>query len=312
MSDSSPAPRRSPRQWSRSPDRNRDNELSAFLSENRNNELLHLEALAAAQAEHERVREAAIRAFQTHELKEQNRRLREQQERIREEQRKEEERIRNEERLRAEEERLRALRAKTVPKLPPEPEVAKSTSTLTSPVASAFASATTTTTKQKEPQAQQQQQQQPPPQVNGSLAAKPAAQPPQTQPTQQPTQLPNPFQRVAQQQQQQQPPPQQNGVSAAPKPPQTSTAPAPTAPRAAATGPDRYVEIHQNLKKLRASLAEQAKSSPPLKQRLGNMRRELRKNLGQLVGEKGGNKTQVCVSLPFIVQEATLEADLSS
>ena len=287
MSDSSPAPRRS-RQWS-SPDRD---DLSAFLSENRNNELLHLEALAAAQAEHERVREAAIRAYQTHELKEKNRRLREQQERIREEQRKEEERIRNEERLRLEEERLRALRAKTVPKLPPEPEVAPST--LTSPVASAFAPA-----KQKEPQSLQP----PPPQVNGSSGAKPAAQPlsplvpqppPQTQPAQQSTQPSNPFQRLAQptQQQQQLQQQQQNGVSTASKPPQASAAPAPTAPRAA-PGLDRYVEIHQNLKKLRASLAEQAKSSPPLKQRLGNMRRELRKNLGQLVGEKGGNKTQV-------------------
>ena len=94
MPDSSPAGRRS-HQWS-SPDRSR---LSPFLSENRNTELSHLEALAAAQAEHERVREAAIRVYQTHELQEQNRRLREQQERIREKQRKEEERIRNEERL---------------------------------------------------------------------------------------------------------------------------------------------------------------------------------------------------------------------
>ena len=282
MSDSSPAPRRS-RQWS-SPDRD---ELSVFLSENRNNELLHLEALAAAQAEHERVREAAIRAYQTHELKEQNRRLREQQERIQEAQRKEEERIRNEERVRLEQERLRALKAKTIPKLPPE-EVP---STTASPLTPAFPLGNS-----REARGQQ-------PQSNGTLnaptalGAKPAVQPPQAQPVQQPpppaesTAKPGNFAAQQQQQQQQQ---QQNGFSTAPKPPQAAIAPAaPTPTPTGASTQDRYVEIHQSLKKLRASIAEQQKASPSLKQRAGSMRRELRKNLGQLVGEKGGNKNQV-------------------
>ena len=232
MSDSSPAPRRS-RQWS-SPDRD---ELSIFLSENRNNELLHLEALAAAQAEHERVREAAIRAYQTHELKEQNRRLREQQERIREAQRKEEERIRNEERLRAEQERLRALKAKTVPKLPPE-EVASATA---SPVTPAF-----TSVNSRGAQSQQ-------PQLNGTLGAKPTVQPPQAQPVRPPPQSSESsttFANLAAQQQQRQQQQQQNGFSIPPKPPQAVAAPTPAVP--AAPTRDRYAEIHQSLKKLRA------------------------------------------------------------
>lgn len=281
MPTSPPAARRS-QQFS-SPGQER---LSPFLSENRNSELYHLEALAAAQAEHERVREGAIRAYQAHEQQEQNRRLREQQEKIREDQRREEERIRNEERLRAEEERLRALRAKTVPKLPPEeptpPQPAPAVkspseaSTTSKPAATSIAALT----------ASQQ------PQVNGAASTDSVQLPPirSLQQTSQsanpfgskPSAAPNPFANITS--------PQQNGFAS--KPPQAATT-STTAPKPSATPAiDRYVQIHQNLKKLRASLLEQAKSSQPLKQRLGNMRRELRKNLGQLVGEKGGNKKQ--------------------
>ena len=87
----------------------------------------------------------------------------------------------------------------------------------------------------------------------------------------------------------------------------TTTAPKPSS----VPGPDRYVQIHKNLKQLRASLAEQAKTSQPLKQRLGSMRRELRKNLGQLVGEKGGNKKQARVSLPPLSPEYLAEAEVA-
>ncbi|KAI5924382.1 GLE1-like protein-domain-containing protein [Camillea tinctor] len=305
MAGSSPAPRRS-RQWS-SPTRGR---LSDLLSENRHTELSHQDALAAAQAEHERVRETAIRVYHEHTLQEEQKRLQEQELRIRQQQKKEEDRIRTEERLRAEEERLRALRAKTVPKLPPEapppdpphpPAVAvaatKVNGSATSNHQSAFASPlgqAATSTKPspfglpqdalKNTQAHQlngvkatqlapaqnpfqQQQQQP--------SSQPLAKP---SPFSQPTAAVNPFARAAASPL----PTQQNGFAQAP--------PKPLAP---SPDKDRYVEIHQNLKKLRASIAQEAKSSPVLKQRMGDMRRELRKNMGQLVSERGGNKKQI-------------------
>lgn len=299
MVDSSPASRRS-QQWSSSPDRSR---ASSFLTENRNTELNHQNALAAAQAEHERVREAAIRTFREHVLQEEQKRLLERQQSILLQQRREEERIRTEEHLRVEEERLRALKLTTVPKLPPEPA--------------------------PEPQAA-------PVQVNGSAAPREPAQPvpePKTEAesntkpspfsSQQPASIKNPFAQV-------------NGTGSAqttqstlPNPfkktepsPQPTTQPAssgkapstlsalaqPYTPAGlqqngiSASSPakppvvvdvDQYIKIHKNLKQLRAFLAQQAMQSPPLKRRMGDMRRELRKNMGQLVGERGGNKKQV-------------------
>ncbi|KAI1414322.1 GLE1-domain-containing protein [Hypoxylon sp. FL1857] len=291
MAGSSPAARRS-RQWS-SPDRR---SISSLLTENRNSPLSHQDALAAAQAEHDRVREAAIRVYHDYELQEERRRLLEQEQRILEQQKLEEERIRAEERLRAEEERLRALRAKTIPKLPPEPPTP--------------APAPTPTTK-----------------ANGSTAVpeptKPASEPVKPDATsnskaalfgpQQPaltngfnghangssgvkTALPSPSQGFGQAQS---PKGSLPGISSLLSQPTTPTV-APTNGLSTSTPAkpvvipdvDRYVEIHQNLKKLRASLQQQSKASPVLKRRMGDMRRELRKNMGQLVGEKGGNRKQ--------------------
>ncbi|KAI1501084.1 GLE1-like protein-domain-containing protein [Biscogniauxia marginata] len=293
MAGSSPAPRRS-RQWS-SPTRNR---LSDLLSENRHTELSHQDALAAAQAEHERVRETAIRVYHEHALQEEQKRLQEQEDRIRLQQKREEERIRTEQRLRAEEERLRALKAKTVPKLPPEAPPLELPATVARVNGSAapnqhqaglagLVSPQTQTATSAKPSPfgilQDASKNTPGPHVNGVKVTQPAlANPFQQQPTQslgkpspfsQPAAA-NPFAKLA--------PSQQNGaVQVPPKP----VAPSPEK--------DRYVEIHQNLKKLRASLAQEAKSSPPLKTRVGDMRRELRKNMGQLVSEKGGNKKQI-------------------
>ncbi|KAI8633038.1 GLE1-domain-containing protein [Xylariaceae sp. FL1651] len=296
MTGSSPATRRS-RQWS-SPSQNR---ISDILLENRHTELSHQDALAAAQAEHERVREAAIRVFKDNQLKEEHRRLQEQEESIRQQQRREEERIRNEERLRAEEERLRALRAKTVPRLPPEaPPAAPPTSTgrldgtgssnstntsnlvNTQDRSSSSAKATPIITQPPT------QADVPTPQTNGSKAA-------HTFPTQQEQhvapQKPSPF-----------------ASNAAPNPflqPTISQRKTPSVPSTSkpSVEADRYVAIHQNLKKLRASMAEQAKSVPSLKARMGDMRRELRKSLGQIVTEKGGNKKQIA-TIQALFQES--------
>lgn len=61
----------------------------------------------------------------------------------------------------------------------------------------------------------------------------------------------------------------------------------------------RYAELHQHLKKLRQYLKEQGKVIPVVKQCMGDMRRSLKKSVGQLREGKGANKTQVS-SLSFI------------
>lgn len=287
MAGSSPAARTS-QQWS-SPDRPRMSSISCILSESRNTAISHQDALARAQAEHDRVREAAIRVYHDHELQEEQKRLLEQQKRILEQQKLEEERIRAEERLRAEEERLRALKAKTVPQLPPEPPtpVAHTNGSAAAPAqikATPIIANSGALSSSKPPLFGVQQ----PASTNGlSGHANGTVQPNPSQPFGQPKTIPqnqtlsgpSPFT---------QPFLQPNGLSAA----------APAKPPVA-IDVDRYVEIHKNLKKLRASLLQQSKLSPPLKKRMGDMRRELRKNMGQLVGEKGGNKKQVCSSLFF-------------
>ncbi|KAI1635748.1 GLE1-like protein-domain-containing protein [Biscogniauxia mediterranea] len=295
MAGSSPAPRRS-RQWS-SPTRV---QLSEFLSENRHTELSHQDALAAAQAEHERVRETAIRVYHEHALQEEQRRLHEQELRIRQQQKKEEERIRTEERLRAEEERLRALKAKTVPKLPPEappPDLPATVAATAKVNGSATSNHQSATSSRPSPFGLPQDalKNSQSPQLNGVKVAQPVPtqqpfqqqQPSQSQvkpsPFSQPVAAANPFAKAT-----------AAAAAAAPlSSQQNGSAHAPPKPLVPSPDRDRYVEIHQNLKKLRASIAQEAKSAPLLKQRMGDMRRELRKNMGQLVGERGGNKKQI-------------------
>ncbi|KAI1486858.1 GLE1-like protein-domain-containing protein [Biscogniauxia mediterranea] len=295
MAGSSPAPRRS-RQWS-SPTRG---QLSEFLSENRHTELSHQDALAAAQAEHERVRETAIRVYHEHALQEEQRRLHEQELRIRQQQKKEEERIRTEERLRAEEERLRALKAKTVPKLPPEappPEPPAPVAATAKVNGSATSNHQPATSSRPSPFGLPQDalKNSQSPQLNGVKVAQPV-------PTQQPFQQPQPSQSQVKPSPFSQPVAAANpfakataaAAAAAPlSSQQNGSAHAPPKPLVPSPDRDRYVEIHQNLKKLRASIAQEANSVPLLKQRMGDMRRELRKNMGQLVGERGGNKKQI-------------------
>ncbi|KAI1818162.1 GLE1-domain-containing protein [Poronia punctata] len=283
MTGSSPASRRS-RQWS-SPSRGR---LSDFLSEPRHTELSHQDALAAAQIEHERVRLAAIRVYKDHELKEEHRRLLEKEQIIRQQQRKEEERIRNEERLRAEEERLRALKAKTVPKLPPQPPpeapAAPITATTTAPASTSAAqlNGVQPFPTDKEPitpasnVSQPDSTKAPSLETNGVKVAKPASNqsPDSTKPS--PFSVPSAAAIQAKATALIQQNARAQNQTSASKPPD-----------------DGYIVIHQNLKKLRAYMAEQAKSSPALKTRMGDMRREMRKSLGQFVMEKGGNKQQI-------------------
>lgn len=55
-----------------------------------------------------------------------------------------------------------------------------------------------------------------------------------------------------------------------------------------------YLEIHQRLKDLRKFMTAQAKQSPELKRAMGDMRREMKKSVGQLREGKGANKIPVC------------------
>ncbi|KAL8798971.1 MAG: hypothetical protein Q9182_006249 [Xanthomendoza sp. 2 TL-2023] len=55
----------------------------------------------------------------------------------------------------------------------------------------------------------------------------------------------------------------------------------------------RYLGIHQTLKELRKFMMQQAKQNPALKEKMGDMRRELRKSVGQLREGKGKNTPQV-------------------
>jgi nucleoporin GLE1 len=56
----------------------------------------------------------------------------------------------------------------------------------------------------------------------------------------------------------------------------------------------RYLTIHQRLKELRKGMASQAKQNADLKQAMGDMRREIRKSVGQVREGKGANQNQVC------------------
>lgn len=55
----------------------------------------------------------------------------------------------------------------------------------------------------------------------------------------------------------------------------------------------RYREIHHRLKDLRKFMADSAKQNSTLKKRMGDMRREIKKCVGQLTEGKGANRTPV-------------------
>ena len=55
----------------------------------------------------------------------------------------------------------------------------------------------------------------------------------------------------------------------------------------------RYLEIHRALKEFRKFMTAQAKQNARLKEEMGDMRREIRKSVGQLRDGKGANRVQV-------------------
>ena len=56
----------------------------------------------------------------------------------------------------------------------------------------------------------------------------------------------------------------------------------------------RFLDIHQNLKQLRAGMSKQAQGNPELKKNMGDWRRSIRKSVGQMREGKGANKVPVC------------------
>lgn len=266
-----------------SPERNI---AASFLLDTRNNELSHRDALAAAQVEHERVRQAAIRVYELHELQQEHRR-------IVEEERKEQERLRAEALVVAEEKRLRELKAKTIPRLPPEPEPPTPP-----PAPKPDPSKTTNGTTPVKESKRVEPSTTPPSEIKKPALAPPATSSPfapQNKPT-----ISSPLAAATSGQ------PATHGLfqkangpataqPAAPVPAQPLAKPAaPPARPAASPTEDRYSQIHQELKKLRRELQAQSKvPGSPLKGKLGTFRREIRVAIGQLTGGKGANAKPV-------------------
>lgn len=289
-----------------SPDRHR---YGSYLSQERNNLNNHHDALNASKEEHDRVRDHAIRALEKHTFQLEQLRIQDEESRILEKQKREKERLEREQRLREEELRLRELEAQKVPKLPPKPVTEAAPATAkpdatgvngakepAQPIVSSVEPAAVrakplptitpsteptsgTTRAGNNPAVGQQQGNLPKsnPFATASVAPTPspfpAAQKSATTPFGQPAAVK-----------------QVNGFGAA------TPVPAATPPSVlvqAIQRPDRYVQIHQSLKKLRATVKQQMTTNVELKKNAGNMRREIRKSIGQLTGERGANKQQV-------------------
>ena len=62
---------------------------------------------------------------------------------------------------------------------------------------------------------------------------------------------------------------------------------------------EKYVEIHRNLKKLREMVKQGVQHDSNLKERIGGMRREIKKCVGQLISGKGANKAPASFQ-PFL------------
>jgi nucleoporin GLE1 len=235
----------------------------------------HKDALDAAKEEHRRVRESALRAYRNHELKEDQQKLRILQ-------------TQEEERLRLEAERAKLaaevleLQRKSIPvpapREPTPPPVIRPqvTQKATNPPQSPPKPVTTLS------------------QPNGGFQALSSPKP--SAPTPPPPTASNGFRSPASQADPSRP-------SAPPERPpavnHTKTTPAISSSRRHHIFPEaeKYLEIHKRLKQLRKFIADHAKNDPALKKKMGEMRREIRKSVGQLTEGRGANKTPVGVSI---------------
>lgn len=229
-------------------------------------EAVHENLLDTALREHNRVREQAIRVFQ-------NNQLREAQLKLLQEERQEKERLRLEQELADDRARIIELRKKTVPipelpprvKTPPPPPAPPTPPTPEPPQKAAPPVA--------QPHAPQQ-------------AAVPQVAPVVTQPVTAP-EAPQTIQ------------PAPSAAQVVTQAPTTAAAqPAPVTickepPPYILPGAQRYLEIHQNLKRLRHFIIDNGKKDPGLRKKTGEMRREIRKSVGQLTSGKGATTIPV-------------------
>ncbi|KAF4511093.1 hypothetical protein G6O67_002926 [Ophiocordyceps sinensis] len=255
---------------------------SSFLLDDRNTETSHLDALAAAQAEHDRVREAAICVYELHELREEH-------QRILDKERRRQERLKAEAGIAAEEKRLQELRAKSIPK--PAPPAAPEPP------------------NQVEPPPSEAPAAKPPPEAKRSSAAAPASTGPKTQSSNASAISPNglfanqikpaassPLNLQFRQQSisQEAAAPKSNAPTPQAKValPASSTTQMQTKAQAPTAKPavDRFIQIHRELKTLRKDLMALSKApGSPLKGKVGTFRREIRVAIGQLTSGKGAN-----------------------
>ncbi|PHH77412.1 hypothetical protein CDD80_647 [Ophiocordyceps camponoti-rufipedis] len=253
-----------------------DRTPSSFLSVERNSASNHRDALEAAQAEHDRVREDALRVYELHELKEEH-------QRILDRERREQLRLKAEAEVAAEEKRLQELRAKSIPKPQPLPVPApvQQPAATQEPAVEARRQEKTAdnhvgATSSSVFGAPQKNGQQTKPESSSAVAS--AAQPvlangaaPAIKPAA-PVIKPEgtPLFKPA----------------AIPAQPAKEKAP-PSTPKATV---DRLLQIHGELKVLRTDLMAQSKlAGSPLKGKLGALRREIRVAVGQLTTGKGAN-----------------------
>ncbi|PKS07959.1 hypothetical protein jhhlp_006571 [Lomentospora prolificans] len=277
--------------------------LSSILSDDRNTELSHRDALLAAQVEHERVRIAALRVLELDQLEETK-------QKILAEQEKEKERLRREHELIEEEKRLRALRAQKVPKPPPEPEPEPEPARV-APQAVEKAQPRATNTDPSSPTLQRTAPTAAQPKPPTPILPRPGTTSQQPLSNGQPT-AQSPFGQpppavAAKSQAQLQP----NGAAQVPVAVAQTQAQKPAQPvvvtQVTSAPNDRHLQIHQELKTLRRKLEEMAKTpASPLKGKMGDLRREIRKSMGQLTGGKGANAT------PLKKIKACLQESLSS
>ncbi|TPX08190.1 uncharacterized protein E0L32_001914 [Thyridium curvatum] len=283
-------------------------QLSDFLLDTRNSEEAHRRGFEEAEREHERIRRTAIDALNAHERELELKR-------IEEEQARERQRLAKEAEIARKEAELQALKAKQVPKPappPPSPKAPAAQATASKDQQAAALAITAPASQTSQPETAKSNS------LNGLAAQKPA---PATSATQgaktslfgptpaasSPFGAPTPSSNQASSQVQKaspfaapQPKPSISAVAqsaAATGSPfsQANGVPTPTqAPGPRQPASDRHIEVHKNLKELRKSMTEQAKTNPHLKKRMGDMRREIRKSTGQFVaGGARANETPI-------------------
>jgi nucleoporin GLE1 len=248
-------------------------------------EAAHKAALAAAQAQHQRVRDSALRAYS-------NDVLRQEHELLRRKQIQELERLKLESEKAQLEARLQELQRKKItppaPRAPSSPPPRAPAPKQVTPSQNQFPNGQNHSLVQLDATARTSSRQKAPPR---SVEARQS--------------FPHPAEPAAAQNQSPRlpliPPKQADIPSPSPVPNKVSinSTTAPSGPPHDSTsshafpGAEKYLEIHKRLKQLRAFVTEHAKQDPGLKKKMGEMRREIRKSVGQLTEGRGANRTPV-------------------